>query len=406
MSSTNSSRFTAANTYTISEDEKAVYDRQIRLWGLETQNRLRSSTVLVAGLSGCGSEVSKNLMLTGLKSLTLLDNKTICADDYCSQFLLQRGSEGKNRAEASRQKCQLLNPNVELHVDTGDISEKDEKFFTNFDLVILVDQKYAVINQISKICRNARKPCDFPGFLSFLNNGNSRRDNVSFYLWIFLKVNFRFIAGGVFGWIGYAFFDFTDCSFLVTVPKVRTGGILEDDSVRDDSSPAKKQRIGSEVENGKGGKENKASVNVVLDDDEKIHMTFSYPLWDDAWNVDWTHKRLIRKAKQILPRSYFPVRVMLRLQDSDDTVEQEKFIEMWKKELEQCNHMLDDEYFNVKYFSHFVGPQLSPTCAIVGAHIAQEAIKALSQKDDPLRNVFFYSAIDTSGIVCHLPPIT
>ncbi|EJW78765.1 hypothetical protein WUBG_10325, partial [Wuchereria bancrofti] len=76
MSSTNSSKFTAANTYTISEDEKAVYDRQIRLWGLETQNRLRSSTVLVAGLSGCGSEVSKNLMLTGLKSLTLLDNKT------------------------------------------------------------------------------------------------------------------------------------------------------------------------------------------------------------------------------------------------------------------------------------------------------------------------------------------
>lgn len=147
-------------------------------------------------------------------------------------------------------------------------------------------------------------------------------------------------------------------------------------------------------------------MNVVLDDDEKIHMTFSYPLWDDAWNVDWTHKRLIRKAKQILPRSYFPVRVMLRLQDSDDTVEQEKFIEMWKKELEQCNHVLDDEYFNDKYFSHFVGPQLSPTCAIVGAHIAQEAIKALSQKDDPLRNVFFYSAIDTSGIVCHLPPIT
>uniref|UniRef100_A0AAF5PSR5 THIF-type NAD/FAD binding fold domain-containing protein n=2 Tax=Wuchereria bancrofti TaxID=6293 RepID=A0AAF5PSR5_WUCBA len=373
MSSTNSSKFTAANTYTISEDEKAVYDRQIRLWGLETQNRLRSSTVLVAGLSGCGSEVSKNLMLTGLKSLTLLDNKTICADDYCSQFLLQRGSEGKNRAEASRQKCQLLNPNVELHVDTGDISEKDEKFFTNFDLIILVDQKYAVINQINKICRNARKP---------------------------------FIAGGVFGWIGYAFFDFTGCSFLVTVPKVRTGDILEDDSVGDHSSPAKKRRIGSEVENGKGGEENKTSVNVVLDDDEKVHMTFSYPLWDDAWNVDWTHKRLIRKAKQILPRSYFPVRVMLRLQDSNDTVEQEKFIEMWKKELEQCNHMLDDEYFNVKYFSHFVGPQLSPTCAIVGAHIAQEAIKALSQKDDPLRNVFFYSAIDTSGIVCHLPPIT
>ncbi|EJW78766.1 hypothetical protein WUBG_10326 [Wuchereria bancrofti] len=57
-----------------------------------------------------------------------------------------------------------------------------------------------------------------------------------------------------------------------TVPKVRTGDILEDDSVGDHSSPAKKRRIGSEVENGKGGEENKTSVNVVLDDDEKMHM--------------------------------------------------------------------------------------------------------------------------------------
>ncbi|MCP9257070.1 hypothetical protein DINM_000273 [Dirofilaria immitis] len=105
---------------------------------------------------------------------------------------------------------------------------------------------------------------------------------------------------------------------------------------------------------------------------------------------------------------------MLRLQDSGDAVDQEKFIELWKRELEQCNHILDDD---------FVGPQLSPACAIVGAHMAQEAIKtsvtvdqqqcffgllllaksSTFTKDDPLRNVFFYSAIDTSGIVCYLP---
>lgn len=35
--------------------------------------------MLLAGLSGCGSEVAKNLMLAGLKSLTLLDNQTVSA---------------------------------------------------------------------------------------------------------------------------------------------------------------------------------------------------------------------------------------------------------------------------------------------------------------------------------------
>ncbi|VDN38944.1 unnamed protein product [Gongylonema pulchrum] len=62
---------------TITEDEKEVYDRQIRLWGLEAQNRLRNSTVLIAGLSGCGGEVAKNLVLAGLKSLTLLDSHNV-----------------------------------------------------------------------------------------------------------------------------------------------------------------------------------------------------------------------------------------------------------------------------------------------------------------------------------------
>ncbi|KAI1723969.1 complex 1 protein (LYR family) domain-containing protein [Ditylenchus destructor] len=43
-------------------------------------------------------------------------------------------------------------------------------------------------------------------------------------------------------------------------------------------------------------------------------------------------------------------------------------------------------------------PPLSPVCAIVGSIIGQEAIKALSQNDPPLKNAFFYSALDTSGI--------
>lgn len=43
-------------------------------WKFVACYRLRNSSVLVAGLSGCGAEVAKNLMLAGLKSLTLLDH--------------------------------------------------------------------------------------------------------------------------------------------------------------------------------------------------------------------------------------------------------------------------------------------------------------------------------------------
>uniref|UniRef100_A0A9J2QBE6 THIF-type NAD/FAD binding fold domain-containing protein n=1 Tax=Ascaris lumbricoides TaxID=6252 RepID=A0A9J2QBE6_ASCLU len=183
----------------ISDEEKAVYDRQIRLWGLEAQNRLRNSSVLVAGLSGCGAEVAKNLMLAGLKSITLLDHRKasrkfsyfgrgieVTENDESNQFLIAPGSIGQNRAEASCARCHVLNPHVALHIDTSEIAAKNEEFFKQFDLVILIDQKYSVINKVDNICRSA---------------------------------HIRFAAGGVFGWTGYGFFDFNGHTFLMRAPK-------------------------------------------------------------------------------------------------------------------------------------------------------------------------------------------
>lgn len=40
-------------------------------------NRLRGSRVLLAGLGGLGAEVAKNLILAGVKGLTLLDHEQV-----------------------------------------------------------------------------------------------------------------------------------------------------------------------------------------------------------------------------------------------------------------------------------------------------------------------------------------
>lgn len=62
-----------------------------------------------------------------------------------------------------------------------------------------------------------------------------------------------------------------------TLPKVRTGGVLEDSSAGDGPSSTKKPRIDLELKNGKGGQENKASFNVVLnEEDEKVRMVSSF----------------------------------------------------------------------------------------------------------------------------------
>ncbi|KAG8448728.1 hypothetical protein GDO86_015700 [Hymenochirus boettgeri] len=73
----------------ISEEEAAQYDRQIRLWGLEAQKRLRTSKVLLVGMRGLGAEVAKNLILAGVKGLTLLDHQQVCLTSCHHDILLK-----------------------------------------------------------------------------------------------------------------------------------------------------------------------------------------------------------------------------------------------------------------------------------------------------------------------------
>ena len=66
------------------------YDRQIRLWGMETQMRMSTTRVLLAGAGGLAAEVAKNLVLAGVGHVTLRDHALVTADDLGrgGQFLL------------------------------------------------------------------------------------------------------------------------------------------------------------------------------------------------------------------------------------------------------------------------------------------------------------------------------
>uniref|UniRef100_A0A8B9EFD3 THIF-type NAD/FAD binding fold domain-containing protein n=1 Tax=Anser cygnoides TaxID=8845 RepID=A0A8B9EFD3_ANSCY len=48
---------------------------------------LRASRVLLVGLKGLGAEVAKNLILAGVKALTLLDHHQVSTDPFCRPAL-------------------------------------------------------------------------------------------------------------------------------------------------------------------------------------------------------------------------------------------------------------------------------------------------------------------------------
>lgn len=138
----------------LTETENELYDRQIRLWGLESQKRLRTAKVLISGLSGIGAEITKNIILSGVHTVTLSDDKLVTEEDFCSQFLVPRSSLGTNRAEASIERAKALNPMVVISADTEPLSEKDAKFFESFDVVVVVGASNDELVRIDNICRD------------------------------------------------------------------------------------------------------------------------------------------------------------------------------------------------------------------------------------------------------------
>uniref|UniRef100_U5EX24 SUMO-activating enzyme subunit 1 n=1 Tax=Corethrella appendiculata TaxID=1370023 RepID=U5EX24_9DIPT len=144
-----------ANGLELTEQEAELYDRQIRLWGLDSQKRLRAARILLCGVNGLGAEIAKNIILSGVKSVTLLDNKNVSEEDFCSQFFTPQSSIDKNRAEASYQRAQNLNPMVEVKVDTEELSAKPNEYFHNFDVVCVTEAATSELVRINETCRAA-----------------------------------------------------------------------------------------------------------------------------------------------------------------------------------------------------------------------------------------------------------
>jgi len=87
---------------------------QLYVMGREAQRRMASSDVLIVGLNGLGVEVAKNVILAGVKSVTLHDTNPTSWSDLAAQFYLSEADIGKPRAAACVTKLAELNRYVKV----------------------------------------------------------------------------------------------------------------------------------------------------------------------------------------------------------------------------------------------------------------------------------------------------
>ena len=80
----------------LSEQEAQIYDRQIRLWGVKAQQRLRNARLLCYSMSALSAEICKNVVLAGIGHLCIMDCETVSFDSLAANFLVTESHIGKN----------------------------------------------------------------------------------------------------------------------------------------------------------------------------------------------------------------------------------------------------------------------------------------------------------------------
>ncbi|XVE79845.1 hypothetical protein DITRI_Ditri14bG0089500 [Diplodiscus trichospermus] len=144
-----------ANHNDIDED---LHSRQLAVYGRETMRRLFASNILISGMQGLGAEIAKNLILAGVKSVTLHDEGVVELWDLSSNFVFSENDVGKNRALASVQKLQELNNAVVISTLTTKLTKEQ---LSDFQAVVFTDINLESAIEFNDYCHNHQPPISF-----------------------------------------------------------------------------------------------------------------------------------------------------------------------------------------------------------------------------------------------------
>mmetsp|Transcript_367 Transcript_367/g.668 ORF Transcript_367/g.668 Transcript_367/m.668 type:complete len:1049 (+) Transcript_367:70-3216(+) len=133
------------------EIDEGLYSRQLYVMGHEAQKRMARSHVLIVGMNGLGVEVAKNVVLAGVKSVTLLDDTAVSLSDLSAQFYLTDADVGQPRAKVTAPKIAELNPYVQVSVISGPLQFET---IVNYSVVVLIDIPLAQQLEVSSFCHD------------------------------------------------------------------------------------------------------------------------------------------------------------------------------------------------------------------------------------------------------------
>ncbi|MFX1390363.1 MAG: ThiF family adenylyltransferase [Promethearchaeota archaeon] len=125
-----------AKIYGIESIDLDKYDRQKRITGWD-QSKISKATTMVIGVGATGNEVIKNLVLTGIGKLILIDYDFINISNLnrCILFNVKSAKQNDYKVDIVKKACEELNPDVEIITLKKDLKDINKEFYKTSDVI-------------------------------------------------------------------------------------------------------------------------------------------------------------------------------------------------------------------------------------------------------------------------------
>eukprot|EP00465_Bigelowiella_longifila_P002518 CAMPEP_0185276996 /NCGR_PEP_ID=MMETSP1359-20130426/57547_1 /TAXON_ID=552665 /ORGANISM="Bigelowiella longifila, Strain CCMP242" /LENGTH=347 /DNA_ID=CAMNT_0027870911 /DNA_START=1 /DNA_END=1044 /DNA_ORIENTATION=+ len=319
---------------------------------MEAQKRMRNARLCVVQFSGLATEIIKNLVLAGVGELTILDDAVATKLDLESNFFLTKDDIGKSRAESAIKRIEALNPNVNVKADVANSKDKDASYFRSFDVVICCEAALPEQFRINSACRDVAGGGKDPVFFASMC-------------------------------MGYDAFFFEDVGPTFQYMPKSAGG---------DSN-------GGERKNGESSTANKLKTV------HGISMKEAFSTINTIARCKEILGRRMRRHLRLLSTVTILVRNALAEQEGGEYTSDLSSLKRTREKLspkEAADAVVSDA--DLESSALTFGGALTSVLSIVGGIMAQEALKVVSRKGEPLHNCVLYDGKRAGGREVFLPP--
>jgi molybdopterin/thiamine biosynthesis adenylyltransferase/rhodanese-related sulfurtransferase len=128
-------------------------------FGIEAQQKLKGSSVLIVGLGGLGSPAALYLAAAGIGRLGLYDPDQVAVSNLQRQILYGYKDLGKSKADVAQQRLQDLNPHIQIEAKPIALTPMNAmEIIKDFDCVIDGTDQLAMRYLLNDACVLLDKP--------------------------------------------------------------------------------------------------------------------------------------------------------------------------------------------------------------------------------------------------------